>query len=314
MASDQRVRVSEDLWRAVSDFLDDLGLVRQLDPKSIEAYASDLQLILNELADGGPCVPVEVWTTPSLQKVMERMINLGYSPRSVERMLTTWRQFGMHLIRLGVLDANPARELVAPTFVVRPPVRLDRAVLTGILDTLKDRDAETLRDRALLELLVACGLRVSELARLRLCDFRSDHVHVREDGRRSRARDIPLSDRARRAVEDYIALVHPAPVAASTLLFRGRSGAHLSARTIQRTVQLRFEDAFEGMRITPKAVRHAYVLWLLEEGRPIEDVQRLAGHLRTAATQRFADHSDRPRTRSVTRSAEAEPGKPLDSQ
>lgn len=285
---------SRDLWRCVPDFLDEMERIRQIAPNTREAYQRDLDVILTTLADGRPEVPVAAWHEEALQRVVEALCRTAYSPRSVERMLSTWRQFSHYLMRLELIDDNPAKGLVAPPFVIRPPAHIDRERLLAALDSLTGEDERALRDRVILELICGCGLRVSELAELRVGDIRDGELVVGSRSPRARARILTLPSRVAERARQYIEAVHGTATSTATPLLLGLNRRQVSERTIQRAISLRLSELADGMRVTAESLRQSFLLWLLEDGLDIEVVHRLAGHKRLASTQRYADHSARP--------------------
>ena len=203
----------------------------------------------------------------------------GYARRSVARKTSAIRAYFTDCVKRGTLEANPADGLARPKTPRTLPQALSRRDATSILDSIDGEDPKSLRDRAVLETLYATGLRVSELASLRVDTVLGrDRLVVKGKGGRDRV--IPLGVHARDAIDVYLRAGRPALVQgrATSALWIGGRGADMSARTLRRLVRTR-AGTF------PHALRHSFATHLLEGGADLSTVQQLLGHVELGTTQ-----------------------------
>lgn len=215
----------------------------------------------------------------SARRFLAFLATRGYARRSVARKASAVRAFFDDAARRGLVPSNPAEGLAQP----KRPNTLPRAVpartLGGLLDQISGDDAESLRDRALLELLYSSGIRVAEVAALRVQDLRDgDFIRVRGKGEKDRL--VPVGAPARRALDSYLARGRPhlAGRAAGNRLFVGARGGALDPRGIRRVVRRR-------VGTYPHALRHSFATHLLERGADLRAVQELLGHTELATTE-----------------------------
>lgn len=222
----------------------------------------------------------------------------GYARTSVARKSSSVRAFFADALRRGHVGANPAESLHRPKKPVRLPQALRPAAVASVLDSITGEDPVDLRDRALLEVLYATGLRVSEVAGLTVKDVDGAEA-VRTRGKGGRDRVVPLGAPARRAIEAWIEKGRPELLADPTEdLWIGVRGGTLDVRGIRRVVRSRFGTH-------PHAVRHSFATHLLEGGADLRVVQELLGHVDLATTQIYThitrDHLRRTYDRSHPR-------------
>ena len=215
------------------------------------------------------------------------------STRTIRRVVTNRsatfphafrHSFATHLLegdqaRRGEILLNPADQVARPRRPKTLPHAVPQRVVRELLESLQGSDPLELRDRALLEVLYATGVRVSELAALRIDDVR-DQEFVRITGKGNRQRDVPLGGPAREAVGRYLAGGRPvlSGLDAEDFLWVGVRGGPMSTRTIRRAVTKRSATF-------PHAFRHSFATHLLEGGADLRAVQELLGHVELATTQ-----------------------------
>jgi integrase/recombinase XerC len=189
-----------------------------------------------------------------------------------------------------VLPANPARHVRTPSRGRRLPSFLPKDESKDLLDaTFEDTDTGR-RDRALLELLYACGLRVTECCSLDLEDVDRRHGTVRVLGKGNRERMVPVGDVALAALDRYLDGRGVSLAALGTAggpLFRNPRGERLTTRSVHRIVGRRARAAGIARRVTPHTLRHTFATHLLGEGADLRLIQELLGHRRLSTTQRY---------------------------
>ena len=217
---------------------------------------------------------------------MAQLTTRGYSRRSVARKLSATRSFFSDAARRGLVPANPAEGIRQPKRPAALPKALPARGLANLLDSMDGDKPVDLRDRAILEVLYSSGLRVSELASLRLRDVGSDMLRIL--GKGSKQRVVPLGRAAQQAVGAYVAEGRPhlAGQGAGEALWIGVRGGPLGTRGLRRVVQRR-------LGTFPHALRHSFATHLLEGGADLRTVQELLGHVELATTQIYTSVSRR---------------------
>ncbi|MGH8875403.1 MAG: tyrosine recombinase [Acidimicrobiia bacterium] len=217
----------------------------------------------------------------TVRRFLAHLDTRRYRRASVARKASAVRAFFADAVRHGDAPTNPVEHLAAPRRLRPLPHALPERTLREILDRFEVGGAVDLRDRALLEVLYATGLRVSELASLTVADV-GEVVRVRGKGGRERV--VPVGRPARRAVGDWLAGGRPAMagVQAGDALWVGVRGGRLDVRGIRRVVR-------ERAATFPHALRHSFATHLLEGGADLRAVQELLGHVELATTQIYTD-------------------------
>jgi integrase/recombinase XerC len=269
-------------WAAVplDGYLGRLSAERGLSPHTTAAYRRDLEQFF-VFCDRLGLEDLSGVTRRVTRRFLAHLDTRGYARRSVARKASAVRAFFADAARRGVVATNPVAGLASP----KRPHTLARAIPSGalgaMLDGVDSSDPISLRDRALLEMLYATGLRVSELASLHVGDVgRGDFLTVDGKGRRQRA--VPVSRPARRALDAYLDRGRPALAGADAAgaLWVGARGGPLDARGIRRVARNR-------LGTFPHALRHSFATHLLEGGADLRAVQELLGHIELATTQLY---------------------------
>jgi integrase/recombinase XerC len=207
----------------------------------------------------------------------------GLARTSIARRLAALRSFFRFLVRRGRAKSNPARDVRTPALPKRLPGHLPIDQSEALFRQPLGDDEAGRRDRAVLELLYASGVRVAELAGLAVddVDLREGTVRVLGKGRKERV--LPIGRRAVDALRDYLG---PREGARGPL-FRNRRGGRLSVRSFHRIVGARARAAGLTARVTPHTLRHTFATHLLDAGADLRLIQELLGHARLTTTQRY---------------------------
>jgi site-specific recombinase XerD len=262
----------------IDDYLTRLTHERRLSPHTIEAYRRDLDQFASFCSTLG-ITELAAVTKRSIRRYLGELIGHGYAKRSMARKTSSVRAFFGDLVRRGELEIDPAAGLAIPKRPRSLPKALPAPRLAVMLDEIVGDDPVTIRDRALIEVLYATGLRVGELASLEVLDV-AGRDHLRVLGKGSRERVVPLGRQAMVRVAHYLEAARPALAApaAGNVLWVGARGAALDARGIRRVVRRR-------LGTFPHALRHSFATHLLEGGADLRVVQELLGHIDLATTQ-----------------------------
>ncbi len=272
--------------KPVSSFLCRLSSERALSPHTVDAYRRDLTQFFGFVGRYGVGGLDEV-DRMVLRRFHANLLTRGYAPRSVARKASAVRSFFADALRRDLVDSDPSASLPTRRRPERLPRALSAPVLGNMLDALDGDDPISVRDRALLEVLYGTGIRVSELAALRVSDVEGVDL-VRVHGKGGRERVVPLAGPARRGVDRYLAVARSrlAGPSADDALWVGARGGPLDTRGVRRVVQNR-------LGTFPHALRHSFATHLLEGGADLRTVQELLGHIELATTQIYTAVSRR---------------------
>jgi site-specific recombinase XerD len=244
------------------------------------AYRRDLQELLEQVPD-----PLKA-SRGDLRRFAGGLLKRGLSGRSAARTLSTVRGFYRWLAREGWVTDDPAYRLPAPRYRPSLPHALTVEEMAALLEAAAGTGPLALRNVALLELLYAAGLRVSEAVGLSLGDLDLDGGWVRVMGKGSKPRDVPVGQVACEAIRRYLDRGRPYLGGAhEPAVFLNRHGGRLSARSVGRIVQTVLAETAVHQRVSPHWLRHSFATHLLERGADLRVVQELLGHSRLSTTQ-----------------------------
>jgi integrase/recombinase XerC len=266
------------MTESVAAFLRALAVERGASAHTVRSYRTDLAQFQAFLAGEGLTRPDEV-DGRTVRAFLASLHAKKIDRVSVARKLAAIRSYLRFLVRQGVLTSNPARQVVAP--------RLPRKLVTFLpideATALMDAPGARVRDHAILELLYASGLRVSELSGLDLADVDRAGGTVRVLGKGNKERIVPFGGAATTALEAYLAErgEHGGP------LFRNARGGRLSVRSVHTIVRGRARAAGIVRRVSPHTLRHTFATHLLDAGGDLRLIQELLGHSRLSTTQRY---------------------------
>ena len=281
--------------KLIEQFLEHLRYERNVSSHTLRNYASDLEQFLDFLAplkNGKRTLP-EITAIDHLT-IREWLASLHAAQKkkaSVARKLAALRTFFQFLVREGMLELNPAKLVSTPRLEKKLPKHLS---IDEAIRFIESPDPETdlgKRDRAMLELMYATGVRVAELTTLNLGDVDFSNQLVRVTGKRRKQRIVPFGEPAGAAIRDYLGVRHKfllnAPISKrdEEALFLNYQGTRITTRSVGRMVD-KYIRLCAGMHnISPHALRHSFATHLLDSGADLRDIQELLGHARLSTTQ-----------------------------
>lgn len=270
---------------------------RNLSPNTVQAYRRDLAQFADYLLQVG--VAPEVLTEAHVAGFAQELTRRGMSATSVARKMTAVRVFARFLVSEGILPRDFTELMEAGRTQRKLPRTLSVSRTARLVSAPAGRTIRELRDRALMELLYASGLRVSEAVGLKLADVDLAEGWVRCVGKGSKERIVPIGKPAREWLLRYLQRYkrHGAP---SLYLFPGRRGGALSRQEAWRAVKRSAQKAGIVQRVTPHTLRHSFATHLLAGGADIRTIQEMLGHARLATTQIYT-HVDMDRLKDVYR-------------
>ena len=266
-------------------FVDYIRVEKGLAANSIASYARDLEGFARFLRRRGR--PVARVDREDIRNFLASLYRRGLSARSAARHLVSLRNFFKFLLKEGRLKTDPTEEIDAPKIGQSLPKYLTAAEVDALLQQPDPSTPAGLRDKAMLELLYATGMRVSELIGQRWEDFEVNLGVVRCRGKGSKERLIPVGKSALRAVEDYVHRGRQALAARkdSPHLFLNRLGGRLSRVGFWKLLRRYGRAAGISTPLTPHVVRHSFATHLLERGADLRSIQLMLGHSDISTTQ-----------------------------
>lgn len=236
-----------------------------------------------------PSLAKAVWLEPAGLSAYIRQIQDHYSRPTVARKISAIRSFYRYLRREQLIEEDPSKLVRGPKLVRRLPACLDRDEVEKLLLT-PDQSALGIRDRVLMEVLYATGMRVSELCGLRIQDYNPAQLEMKVLGKGTRERVVLLNQSANEWLTKYLEEIwarlssggRPKP---ESPLFISRQSTQLSSRSVHRIVLKHARQAGIGKTITPHTLRHTFATHLLEGGADLRVVQDLLGHSTISTTQ-----------------------------
>jgi integrase/recombinase XerD len=288
--------------REIEVFIGYMHLQRQTSENTEAAYRRDLQK-LKDFLQGMGITEFSQVQTAHLQAYMRELERQGRKASTISRLIASCKAFFEWQISQGIRTDNPARGLKAPKVEKKPPEILSMAEVDLLLNQPSSHAPKEVRDKAMMELLYATGIRVSELISLELTDVNLQMEYVTcHDGHKERT--IPFGDTARRALENYLEKSRPRLVGNSgcTLLFTNCAGEPMSRQGFWKIVKHYGRQAGLTVEITPHTLRHSFAAHLLGNGADLKSVQELLGHSDISTTQIYVQLTDR-HVREVYKSA-----------
>ncbi|MFT4179016.1 MAG: site-specific tyrosine recombinase XerD [Thermomonas sp.] len=277
---------------AIERFLDAAWAEHGHAPATLAAYRADLQVFARWLQSRLPVVTLAHAAREDLFAYLQARAELGYTPRSGARLLSCLRAFYAHVLRLRLREDDPVALLQPP----RLPRLLPKALSESQVDALLQApDIETpigLRDRAMLELMYACGLRVSELVSLPATAINLRQGVLRVLGKGSRERLVPLGEESRHWLERYMQQARPAllvgvrdPSGVAALFVEAGGGAPTRQTFWLLVKRYAAVAGIDPARISPHGLRHSFATHLLNHGADLRALQMLLGHSSLSTTQ-----------------------------
>ena len=255
-----------------------LRLERNLSPNTIEAYRNDLAhleafMMRNDLK-------LENVTLEQLHTFAASLHEYGITPRSQARVLSSVRSFFRFLVLDGVVESDPTELLEWPSLPEHLPVVLTLEEIDRIEDSIDLSKAEGARNRAIIEVLFSCGLRVSELVNMKLSDLYMEDRVLLVRGKGNKERLVPVSNKAiadlkRWFFDRNLMKIKPGE---DDYVFLNRRGAHLTRTMILIMVKRQAEEAGIKKTISPHTFRHSFATALLQGGADLRSIQAMLGH------------------------------------
>ena len=290
------MREITDLDKIKNEYRAHLILERGLSNNSICAYENDVNKLISYLADEQ--VKIKEVTLDTLQNFICVLHDMEISPRSQARIISGIKSFFRFLKLEDYIDENPSLLLEAPQIGRHLPEVLSVEEIDSMIDCIDMSKAEGQRNRAIIETLYGCGLRVSELINLEINKLFLDEGYIVVKGKGSKERMVPISEVAIHEINSYFDQRRHMNIVPGeeNFLFLNYKGTHISRITIFKIVKQLADLAGIKREISPHTLRHSFATHLLEGGANLRAIQQMLGHESIATTEIYI-HIDRTRLR-----------------
>ena len=277
--------MQENTRKILSGYVRYLKLQRSMSANTLDAYQRDVEKLLNYLNGVGK-VPTEV-ELEDLQAFAAGLHDIGVGPRSQCRILSGVRSFYRYLVMDGYMEQDPTELLESPVLGEHLPEYLTPQEVDQLEDSIDLSVPEGHRNRAIIEVLFSCGLRVSELVMLKWSQLYEKEKYLRILGKGSKERLVPISERALHEIENYLPWRNELKIkpGEEDYVFLNRRGAHLTRTMILIMLKRQAEVAGITKTISPHTLRHSFATALLEGGADLRVIQALLGHESIGTTE-----------------------------
>lgn len=276
----------------VSKYKSYLLLEKGLSKNSIEAYTDDLLKLINYLKNED--LKIQQVKLDDLQQFISQLYDLGIHARSVARILSGIRSFFNYLILDGYIQEDPSELLETPKIGLKLPTVLSLPEIEKIKECVDVSTKEGHRNRAIIEVLYSCGLRISELINLKFSDMFLDDGFIRVEGKGSKQRLVPISEIAIKEISNYLLdrKLYNVKKGAENVVFLSNRGTPISRIMVFHFIKQYALLAGIQKNISPHTFRHSFATHLLEGGANIRAIQQMLGHEKITTTEIYT-HMDR---------------------
>lgn len=291
------MREIADIGLVKQGYLGYLRVERGLAENTAAAYASDVDKLIGYLDEQR--IAVEKATTDDLDHFVAALHDLGIGPRSVARIISGIKSFYKYMRLEGFTDHNPTQLLDSPQLGRHLPEVLTLDEIDRMEACIDMSTPEGIRNRAIIETMYGCGLRVSELVGLQMSLVYAEEEFIVVRGKGDKQRLVPISQVALQLIEQYVRQVRQTLVVrrgCEDILFLNRRGGQLSRQMVFIVIKGLCEMAGINKRVSPHTLRHSFATHLLEGGANLRAIQQMLGHESITTTEVYV-HIDRSRLR-----------------
>jgi len=273
-----------------------LKIEKSLSPNSVEAYLHDIQLVLKYLSIENKSVNPDDLTLQDLECFIAYLHDLGLVDRSQARIISGLKAFYKYLIIDDIIDDDPTELLEAPKIGRKLPDVLSIEEINSLINAIDLSKPEGERNKAVLETMYSCGLRVSELTNLKLSNLMLNEGFIHVIGKGSKERIVPIGSVAIKHINIYIQSVrnHMSIIkkGSEDILFLNRRGAGLTRVMVFTIIKNLCKKAGINKMVSPHTLRHSFATHLVEGGADLRAVQEMLGHESITTTEIYT-HLDR---------------------
>jgi integrase/recombinase XerC len=283
----------------IKSFRDYLKSERNFSGHTVSGYTADLNRLAAFFEEQGLSNPGD-FSRHDARAFLVELEDGGLSKKSVARKISCFRSFYSYLLKRKAAVKNPWTAVSLPKLAKKLPGFLYPEEIDLLMDAPDLKSPAGLRDKAILEMLYASGMRVSELVQLNMSDVDKDDGEILVSGKGSKERIVLIGSSAIGALKDYIRSGRPriASKAGNRAMFLNKSGGRLTSRSIERMIQKHLLRSGISKKITPHSLRHSFATHMLERGADLRTVQELLGHASLSTTQIYT-HITKERLKTV---------------
>ena len=283
-----------ELMKAIGKFIQYLDIEKGASYHTVKSYTEDLlhwkdymtQGPKKGVAESGEDPDIDSIQTQAMLNYVASLFRDRLSKASIARRISTLRSFYKYLLTHDIVKTDPVRDISAPKFIRKIPNFLTIDEIVSLIDAPRSDLKLGLRDRAILELLYATGIRVSELVALDEGKVNHKEGIIRVMGKGKKERLVPFGSKAKEALEIYLDS-KPEAQAWQRPLFQNYRDGRLSARSVHRMVKKYAGKTALKKGLSPHSIRHTFATHLLESGADLRVIQELLGHSSLSTTQRY---------------------------
>ncbi|NOR76752.1 MAG: site-specific tyrosine recombinase XerD [Draconibacterium sp.] len=278
-----------------------LKLEKSLSPNSIAAYINDVNKLINFLVKKFNEVDPEMVKLHHLKNFVELLTEKGVSPRTQARTISGIKSFYKYLLIEGIIESDPTALLESPKIGRKLPDILSMEEIDTLIEGIDLNKSEGQRNKAMLETLYSCGLRVSELVGLKITNLFFEQGFIKVEGKAGKERLVPVSGRAVEEINVYLRGYRKTlnvSKESENILFLNRRGKQLSRVMIFTIIKNLAEKVKLGKKISPHTFRHSFATHLITGGADLRAVQEMLGHESILTTEIYT-HLDRDYLRST---------------
>jgi len=271
-----------DEW--IKSFLSYIKTQKNYSAHTVISYAADLKALQEFLAERNSSDLDQFGINDFLSYLKQK----NYSNRSIARKISTLRSFFKYISRTGQFKGNSRLTFKAPKFEQRLPAFLQERQMEDVMYLPTTKSGLGYRDRAILELFYSSGLRLSELADLKLDSLDQNNGTVKVLGKGNKERVVPVGEKALEAINTYLEKERDELTSGKhNHLFVNQNGNHITPRSIARIVKWYLQKVSEGAKVSPHTIRHTFATHLLNRGADLRAIQEMLGHSSLSTTQKY---------------------------
>ncbi len=270
-------------------FLKYLQFEKRLSSHTILAYSGDLEQFYSYLHTTYDIKKLSDINHVLIRSWIVELMDQKISPRSVNRKITTLKTFYKYLLRQGIATENPMLKIMSPKTSKRLPVFVEKDNMNTLIDTVAfGDDLEGVRNKLVIELFYATGIRLSELINLKLVNVDLDACQIKVLGKRNKERIIPFSNEIKSSIQDYM---DKKPGLPGEFLFQLKSGKKMYEKFVYRIVNEYLSLITTIDKKSPHVLRHTFATHMLNNGADLNAIKELLGHANLAATQVYTHNT-----------------------
>ncbi|GGX09994.1 tyrosine-type recombinase/integrase [Aquimarina muelleri] len=276
----------------ISEFTEYLLFEKQYSKHTVIAYEADLKSFLEFYQEEYAALTIQEANYSQIRSWIVKLVEAGVSNRTINRKISSLKTYYKFLLKIEEIDKSPLVKHQALKVSRKLQIPFSQQEVEDVLLTLTDdHNFESIRDRLIVELFYATGIRRIELVDLKLSDIDMSKGQIKVLGKRNKERYLPLLSSVQETVRKYLAVRKTLVVQEASFLFLTKKGVKIYETLVYRIINSYFSKASSKVKKSPHILRHSFATHLLNEGANLNAVKELLGHSSLAATQVYTHHS-----------------------